>query len=99
MSSVDGKPTNAVYGYVNMLLKIIAEAQPSHIIATFDVKAPTFRKKMYDAYKAQRKPMPEDLAAQLPIIKEVLAAMKIQIVTLEGYEADDLIGTLAKMSI
>lgn len=49
MSSVDGKPTNAVYGYVNMLLKIIAEAQPSHIIATFDVKAPTFRKKMYDA--------------------------------------------------
>ncbi len=96
MSSVDGKPTNAVYGYVNMLLKIIAEAQPSHIIATFDVKAPTFRKKMYDAYKAQRKPMPEDLAAQLPIIKEVLAAMKIQIVTLEGYEADDLIGTLAK---
>ncbi len=96
MSSVDGKPTNAVYGYVNMLLKIIAEAQPSHIIATFDVKAPTFRKKMYDAYKAQRKPMPEDLVAQLPIIKEVLAAMKIQIVTLEGYEADDLIGTLAK---
>ncbi len=96
MSAVDGRPTNAVYGYVNMLLKIISETKPTHIIATFDVKAPTFRKKMYDGYKAQRKPMPEDLALQLPIIKEVLKAMKINIVTLEGYEADDLIGTLAK---
>ena len=96
MSAVDGRPTNAVYGYINMLLKIISETKPTHIIATFDVKAPTFRKKMYDGYKAQRKPMPEDLALQLPIIKEVLKAMKINIVTLEGYEADDLIGTLAK---
>ena len=96
MSAVDGRPTNAVYGYVNMMLKIISEAKPSHIVATFDLKAPTFRKKMYDGYKAQRKPMPEDLALQLPIIKEVLSAMKIQIVTKEGYEADDLIGTLAK---
>lgn len=96
MSAVDGRPTNAVYGYVNMLLKIIADAKPTHIIATFDLKEPTFRKKMYEAYKAQRKPMPEDLALQLPIIKDVLAAMKIKIVTLEGYEADDLIGTLAK---
>lgn len=96
MSSVDGKPTNAVYGYVNMLLKIISEAKPSHIIATFDLKAPTFRKKMYEGYKAQRKPMPEELAAQLPLIKEVLTGMKIPIITLEGYEADDLIGTIAK---
>lgn len=96
MSAVDGRPTNAVYGYVNMLLKIITELKPSHIIATFDLKAPTFRKKMFEGYKAQRKPMPEELAAQLPIIKDVLTAMKIQIITLEGYEADDLIGTLAK---
>ncbi len=96
MSSVDGKPTNAVYGYINMLLKIISEAKPTHIIATFDLKAPTFRKKMYEGYKAQRKPMPEELAAQLPLIKEVLTGMKIPIITLEGYEADDLIGTIAK---
>lgn len=95
MSAVDGRPTNAVYGYVNMLLKIIADAKPSHIIAAFDLKAPTFRKKMYDGYKAQRKPMPEELAAQLPIIKQVLESMKIQIITKEGYEADDVIGTLA----
>ncbi len=96
MSAVDGRPTNAVYGYVNMLLKIITEAKPTHIIATFDLKAPTFRKKMYSEYKAQRKPMPEELAAQLPIIKDVLASMNINIITLEGYEADDLIGTIAK---
>ena len=96
MSSVDRKPTNAVYGYINMLLKIISEAKPTHIIATFDLKAPTFRKKMYEGYKAQRKPMPEELAAQLPLIKEVLTGMKIPIITLEGYEADDLIGTIAK---
>ncbi len=96
MSAVDGRPTNAVYGYVNMLLKIITEVKPTHIIATFDLKAPTFRKKMYSEYKAQRKPMPEELAAQLPIIKDVLASMNINIITLEGYEADDLIGTIAK---
>jgi len=96
MSAVDGRPTNAVYGYVNMLLKIITEAKPTHIIASFDLKAPTFRKKMYSEYKAQRKPMPEELAAQLPIIKDVLASMNINIITLEGYEADDLIGTIAK---
>lgn len=95
MSSVDGKPTNAVYGYINMLFKIINDIKPTHIIATFDLKAPTFRKAIYADYKAQRKPMPEELALQLPIIKEVLEAMKIQIVSMEGYEADDLIGTLS----
>ncbi len=96
MSSVDGLPTNAVYGYVNMLLKIIKDANPTHIIATFDVKAPTFRKVMYPEYKAQRKGMPDELAAQLPLIKELLSAMNIQVIELAGFEADDLIGTLAK---
>ena len=96
MNSVDGVPTNAVYGYINMLMKIIKDANPTHIIATFDVKAPTFRKKMYAEYKAHRKGMPDELAAQLPLIKELLTAMGIQIITLEGFEADDLIGTLAK---
>ena len=96
MNSVDGIPTNAVYGYINMLMKIIKDANPTHIIATFDLKAPTFRKLMYPEYKAQRKGMPDELAAQLPLIKELLTAMNIQIISLEGYEADDLIGTLAK---
>lgn len=96
LSSPDGKPTNAVFGYLNMLLKLIADYKPTHIIATFDMRAPTFRKEMYADYKAGRKPMPEDLALQLPIIKEVLSALDIKIVEKEGFEADDLIGTLAK---
>ena len=95
MTSIDGVPTNAVYGYVNMLMKIIKEAKPTHIIATFDLKAPTFRKQMYSEYKAQRKGMPDELAVQLPLIKNLLSAMDIEIITLEGYEADDLIGTMA----
>lgn len=96
LSAADGTPTNAVLGYVNILIKIIKEIQPTHIIAAFDVKAPTFRKKMYDDYKAQRKPMPEELAMQLPIIKKLLKLMKIQVVELPGFEADDIIGTLSK---
>lgn len=96
LSSPDGRPTNAVFGYLNMLLKLIADYKPTHIIATFDMRAPTFRKEMYADYKAGRKPMPEDLALQLPIIKDVLNALNIKIVEKEGFEADDLIGTLAK---
>lgn len=96
LSSPDGRPTNAVFGYLNMLLKLIADYKPTHIIATFDMRAPTFRKEMYADYKAGRKPMPEDLALQLPIIKDVLNALNIKIVEKEGFEADDIIGTLAK---
>lgn len=96
LSSPDGRPTNAVFGYLNMLLKLIADYKPTHVIATFDMRAPTFRKEMYADYKAGRKPMPEDLALQLPIIKEVLNALNIKIVEKEGFEADDIIGTLAK---
>lgn len=96
LSSPDGRPTNAVFGYLNMLLKLIADYKPTHVIATFDMRAPTFRKEMYADYKAGRKPMPEDLALQLPIIKDVLNALNIKIVEKEGFEADDLIGTLAK---
>lgn len=98
MTAIDGRPTNAVYGYINMLLRIISDIKPSNIVATFDLKAPTFRKQIFDDYKALRKPMPEELAKQMPIIKELLTAMKIQILTKEGFEADDLIGTLAKKS-
>ncbi len=96
MITKDGLFTNAVYGYLNMLIKIISEIKPTHIVATFDVHAPTFRKSMYDEYKAQRKPMPDELRMQMPCIKELLAAMNIAIVEKEGYEADDVIGTLSK---
>ena len=96
MITKDGLFTNAVYGYLNMLIKIISEIKPTHIVATFDVHAPTFRKSMYDEYKAQRKPMPDELRMQMPCIKELLATMNIAIVEKEGYEADDVIGTLSK---
>ncbi len=92
----DGKPTNAVFGFVKLLLRIISDKEPTHLAVAFDLHAPTFRHKMYDGYKAGRKSMPEDLVAQVPILKDVLRLMNIRICELEGYEADDIIGTLAK---
>ncbi len=97
LSAKDGTPTNAIYGFLNILLKLINEQTPDYICAAFDLKAPTFRHKMYDGYKAQRKPMPEGLAAQMPIAKDVLRAMNITILEKEGYEADDIIGTVARL--
>ena len=91
-----GTPTNGVFGFVKLLLKIMGDKAPTHIAVAFDMHAPTFRHKEYQAYKAGRKPMPEDLAVQFPILKEVLTLMNIRICELEGYEADDLIGTLSK---
>ena len=92
----DGKPTNGVFGFVKLLLKIISDKAPTHVAVAFDVHAPTFRHKMYDEYKAGRKPMPEDLASQFPVLKEVLDLMNIRICEMAGHEADDIIGTLAK---
>ncbi len=92
----DGKPTNGVFGFVKLLLKIMSDKAPTHLAVAFDVHAPTFRHQIYDAYKAGRKPMPEDLAAQFPVLKEVLTLMGICIVEKAGYEADDIIGTMAK---
>ena len=92
----DGLPTNAVFGFIKLLLKIISEKKPAYLAVAFDLPVPTFRHKMYTDYKAGRKPMPEELAVQIPILKEVLSLMKIQICELEGYEADDIIGTLSK---
>ena len=92
----DGLPTNAVFGFVKLLLKIVSDKKPTHIVVAFDVHAPTFRHKMYDSYKAGRKPMPDDLGKQFPILKEVLSAMNVCICEKAGYEADDIIGTLAK---
>lgn len=98
LTNKEGIPTNAVYGFLNILFKIIAEDNPTHIAVAFDLKAPTFRHKMYEGYKANRKGMPDELAAQMPIIKNVLDAMNIKRVEIEGYEADDILGTLAKKS-
>ncbi|MBE7079446.1 MAG: DNA polymerase I [Clostridiales bacterium] len=92
----DGLPTNGVFGFVKLMLKIISDKKPTYFAVAFDVHAPTFRHKMYDQYKAGRKPMPDELAVQMPILKEVLKLMQIRICELPGHEADDLIGTIAK---
>lgn len=91
-----GLHTNAVYGFLNILFKILDEEKPSNLAVAFDVKQPTFRHKMYEEYKGTRKAMPEELKEQVPLIKEVLTSMGITIVELPGFEADDILGTLAK---
>ena len=93
-SNREGLYTNAVYGFLNILLKLIEEEKPDGICAAFDVHAPTLRSRMYQEYKANRKEMPDELAVQMPVIREVLEAMRIPCFGLEGYEADDLLGTL-----
>ncbi|MDE7300792.1 MAG: DNA polymerase I, partial [Clostridia bacterium] len=95
-STTAGQPTNAIFGFVKLVLKIISDVKPQYMIVTFDLKAPTFRHKMYDGYKANRSPMPEELAAQVQPLKFLLGAMKIATCEKEGLEADDLIGTLSK---
>lgn len=97
LSSRDGTPTNAIYGFMMTLMKLIDDNKPDYICAAFDLKAPTFRHKMYSGYKAQRKPMPDALAAQMPIAKEILGTMNITILEKEGYEADDIIGTVSRI--
>ncbi len=92
----NGFPTNGIFGFVKLLLKIISDKKPSYLAVAFDLHAPTFRHEMYADYKAGRKPMPEDLVVQVPVLKEVLSLMKIRICELAGYEADDVIGTLAR---
>ncbi len=92
----DGLPTNGVFGFVKLLLKIIGDKKPTHAAVAFDVHAPTFRHNMYADYKAGRKPMPDDLGAQFPILKEVLRIMNVAVFEKVGFEADDIIGTLAK---
>ncbi|MBO5888729.1 MAG: DNA polymerase I [Clostridia bacterium] len=91
-----GQPTNAVFGFMNMLIKIIGDLSPKYLIVAFDRKEPTFRHTMYTEYKGTRKPMPEDLRPQIPLLKEVLKVMGITIYDKAGFEADDIIGTLAK---
>ena len=95
LTTRDGTPTNAVYGFLNILFKLLEEENPDALCVTFDRKAPTFRHLAYEGYKAQRKGMPDELAAQLPLLKEVLEAMNIPRYELDGWEADDLIGTIS----
>ncbi|MCL2846113.1 MAG: DNA polymerase I [Firmicutes bacterium] len=96
--SYDGNPTAATYGFINMLLKGIETIKPTHLVVAFDVRAKTFRHKMYDGYKATRKGMPDDLAVQLNDLKFLLRGMNITVAESEGYEADDIIGTLSSAS-
>ena len=95
LTTKDGRYTNALVGFMNILQKLQADHHPDEIAIAFDLKAPTFRHKMYDGYKAQRKGMPEELAAQMPLLKELLGFLGYRMVTCEGYEADDILGTLA----
>ena len=97
LSASDGTPTNAVYGFLAILQRLINEESPDAICVTFDLPAPTFRHELYVEYKAHRKGMPEDLVVQMPILKDVLDAMNIKRYEVAGWEADDLLGTLAKV--
>jgi len=96
LTNVNGIHTNAVYGFLNIIFKFIDEEKPDYIAIAFDLHAPTFRHKLFDAYKGTRKGMPDELREQVAYIKDIVKALNIKIVELEGYEADDLLGTLAK---
>lgn len=96
LTNAEGMHTNAVYGFLNIMFKILEEEKPQYLCVAFDVKAPTFRHKMYEAYKGTRKPMPQELHEQVPVLKDVLHAMQIKTMECPGLEADDILGTLAK---
>ena len=98
LTNRDGLHTNVIYGFVNMINKLIEQYEPKYIAIAFDRKEPTFRHKEYPEYKAKRLKMPEDMAEQIPYLKEVIDAMNIKRIEVEGYEADDIIGTISKLS-
>ncbi len=98
LTSSEGIHTGAVYGFLNILLRMIDDEKPDYLAVAFDVHAPTFRHKMYTEYKGTRHPMPQELVEQVPLLQEMLTAMEVRIVTLPGFEADDIIGTLARRS-
>src|SRR5678816_1834993 len=91
----DGKSTNATYGFITMLRKLLADHQPQYIVASFDLRGPTFRSEMSADYKATRAPMPGDLAEQVPLVHQACEALGVPVLTSARYEADDVIGTLA----
>ena len=95
LTTKTGQFTNAIYGFMNILLSLTQNYQPDHVAIAFDLPAPTFRHKMYDSYKANRHGMPEELASQMPLLRQLLTDLGYTLVTAEGWEADDILGTLA----
>ena len=95
LTTKDGQFTNGIYGFMNILIRLKEECEPDHVAVAFDLRAPTFRHKLYDGYKAGRKGMPPELASQMPLLKELLTDLGFTIVSEEGYEADDILGTLS----
>lgn len=97
LTTREGQPTNAIFGFLNILNKLLDEAAPDALCVTFDRSAPTFRHQAYEGYKANRKGMPDELASQMPLLKEVLSALNVPMYELDGWEADDLLGTIARL--
>lgn len=97
LTTKDGKYTNAVYGFLAILFKLLEDIDPNYLVVAFDLKAPTARHKLYEGYKANRHGMPDELAEQMPMIKEILIAMNIDIVEMEGYEADDVLRNIVSL--
>ena len=95
LTTKDGQFTNGIYGFMNILIRLRQECEPDRVAVAFDVHAPTFRHNMYDAYKAGRKGMPDELRSQMPVLKELLTYLGYTIVEKEGFEADDILGTLS----
>ena len=98
LTNGEGRYTNGVYGFLNILFKLLDEEQPDYLAVAFDLHAPTFRHRTFDGYKGTRKGMPEELREQMPLLKEVLQAMHIPIFEQEGFEADDILGTLSALA-
>ena len=97
LTTKDGKYTNAVYGFLAILFKLLEDINPNYLVVAFDLKAPTARHKLYEGYKANRHGMPDELAEQMPMIKEILTAMNSDIVEMEGYEADDVLRNIVSL--
>jgi len=97
LSNSSGFPTNAIFGFTRMILKLLEEKKPSYLAVILDAKGPTFRHEIFKDYKANRPPMPEDLRVQLPYIKEILEGLNLKVLEVRGYEADDVIATLARV--
>ena len=97
LTTKDGKYTNALYGFLAILFKLLEDIDPNYLVVAFDLKAPTARHKLYEGYKANRHGMPDELAEQMPMIKEILTAMNIDIVEMEGYEADDVLRNIVSL--
>jgi len=96
LQTAEGQPTNAVYGFLNMLLKLLDDEQPTHVVVVFDARGPTFRDELYADYKAHRPETPDELRSQFPLVREACGALRIPVLEREGYEADDVLGTLAR---